>query len=136
MAAVPRDMRFVAVCLLVAACSSERPPPSDKDFTVEVVPPASAKVGAAATARVTIRPGAGYHINTDYPWKLALAKTPGLEAVKGDVRAAEGELAVPITVTATSAGNHELRGTVTLGMCKHDQCLQREVPIVVAVAAN
>lgn len=135
-AAVPRPMRLIAACLLLAACSSERPPPSDKDVTVEVVPPAAAKVGIAGTAQVTIRPGAGYHINTDYPWKLALARTPGLEASKGDIRARETELAVPITVTPTSAGDHELRGTVTLGMCKHDECLQREVPIVVAIAAR
>lgn len=135
-AAVPRDMRLMAVCLLVAACSSERPPPSEKEFTVEVVPPVGAKVGAAATAQVRIRPGAGYHINTDYPLKVALAKTPGLEAAKGDARTAETELALPITVTPTAAGNHELRGTVTLGMCKHDQCLQREVPIAVQVAVN
>jgi hypothetical protein len=129
-------MRMVAVCLLVAACSSERPPPSQKELTVEVVPPAIAKVGAATTAHVTIKPGAGYHINTEYPWKLALAPTPGLEAAKGDARAEESVLAVPITVTATAAGNHELRGTVTFGICKHDQCLQREVPISVAVAAQ
>jgi len=129
-------MRFLAVCLFVAACSSDRPPPSQKELTVEVVPPAAAKVGAAATAHVMIRPGAGYHINTEYPWKLALAETPGLQAVKGDARAAESELSVPITVTPTTAGDHELRGTVSFGICKHDQCLQREVPIVVAVAAR
>ncbi len=129
-------MRLLAVCLLVAACSSERPPPSDKELTVEIEPLAAAKVGAAATAQVRIRPGAGYHINTDYPLKIALAKAPGLEAAKGEARAQETELAVPITITPTTAGNHELRGTVTFGMCKHDQCLQREVPIAVQVAAN
>jgi hypothetical protein len=129
-------MRLLAVCLLAAACSSERPAPSQKELTVEITPPRAARVGAASMAQVTIRPGAGYHINTDYPWKLALAQTPGLEAAKGVARAEETELQLPISVTPTAAGNHRLRGTVTFGICKHDQCLQREVPIAVAVAAQ
>src|SRR5262245_8272128 len=114
-AAVPGDMRIAAFCILVAACSSERPPPSQKDLTVAALPPAGAKVGAAATAQVTIRPGAGFHINPAYKSKVTLAKTPGLEAANGALRAEETELAVPITVTPTAAGNHELHGTVTLG---------------------
>lgn len=129
-------MRVAILIFVVAACSSDRPPPSQKELTVEVTPPAGAKVGAVATAEVRIRPGAGYHINTEYKSKVTLARTPGLEAENGTLRAEETELAVPITVTPTAAGTHELRGTVTLGMCKHDQCLQREVPIAVAVAAQ
>lgn len=128
-------MRLLAVCL-VAACSSERPPPSQKELTVEVTPPVAARVGAAATAQVTIRPGAGYHINPDYPLKISLATAPGLDAAHGKARAQETELAVPITVTPTAAGAHELHGTVTFGMCSHDSCLQREVAIAVPIAAG
>src|SRR5262245_21303293 len=37
-----------------------------------IQPPADAKAGAEAVARIVVTPGQGYHVNTEYPTKLTL----------------------------------------------------------------
>ncbi len=114
----------------------------------EITPIRNASVGRAQTAKLRIVPGTGFHINTNYPFVLQLADAPGLKLDKlrfeggrrgavGDAETlAEEELAIPITVTPTTSGEHTLNGTINFGICKADSCLQRSMPVTLAVAAS
>ncbi len=113
-----------------------------------ITPLRNASVGRAQVARIRIVPGAGFHINTQYPFVVQLADSPGLKLEKlrfeggkrgtvGDAETlAEQELEIPITVTPTSVGEHTLNGTINFGICKATSCLQRSMPITLAVAAS
>jgi hypothetical protein len=114
----------------------------------EITPIRNASVGRAQTARIRVVPGAGFHINTEYPFVVQLADAPGLKLEKlrfeggrrgsvGDAETlAEQELAIPIIVTPTTSGEHTLNGTINFGICKATACLQRSMPITLAVAAS
>ena len=169
-------MRIVLAMLVVAGCSKPEPVremepekisvPGERiraaapgnaakgatlapeEGSLEIVAPAGTKVGAAATARIRVTPGKGFHINTEYPFVVSLAPAAGVTIAKqrleggrrgstGDAETlAETELSIPITVTPNAAGPHELTGTITFGICKRDMCLSREMPITVTVAAS
>ena len=121
---------------------------SSDEGMFEITPIRNASVGRAQTARIRIVPGAGFHINTEYPFVVQLADAPGLKLDKlrfeggkrgavGDAETlAEEELAIPITVTPTTSGEHTLNGTINFGICKATSCLQRSMPITLAIAAS
>lgn len=121
---------------------------SSDEGMFEITPIRNASVGRAQIARIRIVPGAGFHINTAYPFVVQLAGAPGLKLEKlrfeGGNRGAVGdaetlveeELAIPITVTPTTAGEHTLNGTINFGICKATSCLQRSMPITLAIAAS
>src|SRR5512140_350810 len=50
--------------------------PQEGKLAIEL--PADAKAGAEAIAKVTVTPGAGYHVNTEYPTKLTLTPPQGV----------------------------------------------------------
>jgi hypothetical protein len=169
-------MRLILLGLVVSAACSKRapePPPPERTETVrlpghgaersvaassdglsadegmfEITPIRNASVGRAQTARIRIVPGAGFHINTEYPFVVQLADAPGLKLEKlrfeggrrgtvGDAETlVEQELAIPITVTPTTSGEHTLNGTINFGICKATACLQRSMPITLAIAAT
>ena len=114
----------------------------------EISPIRGASVGRAETTRIRIVPGTGFHINTEYPFVVQLEGAPGLKLEKlrfeggkrgavGDAETlAEEELEIPIVVTPTTSGEHTLNGTIHFGICKATSCLQRSMPITLAVAAS
>lgn len=168
-------MRMIVLALgIAAACSKRAPdPPPERVETVRlptergvgsvaattdgltaaegqfhVTPIRNASVGRAQVARIRIVPGAGFHINTQYPFVVQLADTPGLVLEKlrfegghhgavGDAETlAEEGLEIPITITPSTAGEHTLNGTINFGICKATACLQRSMPITLAIAAT
>ena len=108
--------------------------------TFEIIPPTSASIGQPTTARIRIVPGTGFHINTSYPFIIAITNDAGVTVAKTRREDAEPlgerELSIPITLTPTTSGQHTLTGSITFGICKKDSCLQREMPISVAVQAT
>src|SRR5712691_886188 len=52
--------------------------------TLAVEPPADAKAGAEAVAKITVKPGQGYHVNTEYPIKLTLTSPAGVTLAKAE----------------------------------------------------
>jgi hypothetical protein len=108
--------------------------------TFEIIPPASASIGRPTTARIRIVPGKGFHINTRYPFIVSITNDAGVTVAKTRREDAaplgERELSIPITLTPTTSGQHTLTGSITFGICKNDSCLQREMPISVAVLAT
>lgn len=108
-------------------------------FTVTISAPA-AKPGAAAVARVEIKPATGYHINKDFPTSLKLIAPAGVELphatlTKKDsgVTVAEGEAKFEVPYTAKEAGKKIINGTLSFAVCTATSCDPRKAPVAIPV---
>jgi len=121
--------------------------PEEGKLAIEA--PADAKAGTEAVAKITVTPGAGYHVNTEYPIKLtltqpdgmALAKTTfvagGHDKGKGDADALdEKQLAIAVKLTPAASGSYTINGSFKFAVCDKDQCLAKKETIAIAVAAK
>jgi len=121
--------------------------PEEGKLAIEA--PADAKAGAEAIAKITVTPGSGYHVNTEYPIKLtltqpdgmALAKTTfvagGHDKGKGDADALdEKQLAIAVKLTPAASGSYTINGSFKFAVCDKDQCLAKKETIAIAVAAK
>ena len=110
---------------------------------------AEAKPGVAVTAEVKLAPGSGYHVATDYPIKLWLESPSGVTLEKSFMTAggrnkAQGDastlteqvLAFAVKATPDTAGEYQIQGVFTFGICEKDSCHPRTQPITIQVAAN
>ena len=131
-----RELLLIA---LVAACSRDRPAPSDQAtqpassapplaskafYRVDAGPEVACASGATCEARVVLTALGDYHINQDYPFKFVGAPAPAL-ALDGDAAfaltdAKHGTLTVRFTPTA--AGAQTLAGVFKLSVCSDDTC--------------
>jgi hypothetical protein len=111
--------------------------------------PAEAKAGAEATAKITVTPGAGYHVNTEYPVKLVLNSTQGVTLAKAELTAGghsqgkgdadsfdEKQLAFSVKLTPAAAGSYTVNGTFRFAVCDASQCLPKRENVAITVAAK
>lgn len=102
----------------------------DDEAELAIVP-AHAHVGQPAHATVTIVPGAGFHISQEYRTKLELT---GAQVTT--TRKSERELAFDVQATPKVAGEQQLSGFLTVGICESASCRPRRHPITVAVVGE
>jgi hypothetical protein len=120
-----------------------------EEGTLTVEPPAEVKAGSEAVAKISVTPGKGYHVNTEYPIKLkldpstgvTLAKTDfaagGHDKAKGDADALDEKgLALTIKMTPAASGNYTISGKFKFAVCDKDQCLAKQEKIAITVAAK
>ncbi len=111
--------------------------------------PADAKAGAEATAKITVTPGTGYHVNTEFPIKLTLEapagitlarsefKAGGMDKAKGDADVLEEQrLVIGVKLTAAKSGSYTINGTFKFAVCDKDSCLPKKETIAIPVAAK
>jgi len=133
-----------------------KPAPADdrtrlkpEEGKLAIDPPADAKAGAEAIAKITVTPGAGYHVNTEYPTKLTLTAPDGVTLAKdkfiagghdksrGDADALdEQRLAIAVKLTPAASGSYTINGNFKFAVCDRDQCLAKQETIAIAVAAK
>ena len=133
-----------------------KPAPADdrtrlkpEEGKLAIDPPADAKAGAEAIAKITVTPGAGYHVNTEYPTKLTLTAPDGVTLAKdkfiagghdksrGDADALdEQRLAIAVKLTPAASGSYTINGNFKFAVCDKDQCLAKQETIAIAVAAK
>lgn len=114
-----------------------------------IVGKAEAKAGTAATVEVSLAPGAGYKVATDYPIKLSLMETSGVKLEKATLKAggrdktqgdaatlSEQALSFAVKATPEAAGSYEIKGVFSFGVCDPESCHPRTQPITIQVAAN
>ncbi|HEY4055885.1 MAG TPA: hypothetical protein VGM39_04725 [Kofleriaceae bacterium] len=119
-----------------------------QEGTLAIDVPADAKAGAEVEAKILVTPGSGYHINKEFPIKLALTKADGValakeqltaggsSASKGDADTLEeSKLAFTVKLTP-QAGSHTITGTFKFAVCDKDSCLPKKEPISIVVAAK
>ena len=90
-------------------------------------PPADAKAGAEAVAKITVTAGAGYHVNTEYPTKLTLTSPEGVTLAKAELVAGGHDKAKG---DADSLDEKQLVFAVKLTRCRRRQLHdQRQLPV-------
>jgi hypothetical protein len=132
-----------------AASDDERFRLKPEEGKLAIEPPADAKAGAEAVAKIIVTPGSGYHVNTEYPIKLTLTSPAGVTLAKdkfiagghdkaqGDADALdEKQLAFAVKLTPAASGSYTISGNFKFAVCDRDQCLAKQETIAIAVAAK
>lgn len=117
--------------------------------TLAVEPPADVKAGTEAVARITVKPGKGFHVNTEYPIKLILTPPSGVTLAKTDFAAGghdkgkgdadaldEQNLAFAVKLTPAAGGNYTVSGKFKFAVCDANQCLPKKETISITLAAK
>src|SRR5512137_110565 len=136
--------------ILAIALAADAPPAKavgsraeGEAFQVALVPPASVKPGAAATARLVVTARGPYHLNRDYPTSFRVDKGstavfPGEKVPLGEgaertpCRGFPGEtcsLSAPLPFRAAASGETRIAGMVAFSVCNPDRCLIEKVPV-------
>ena len=131
------------------AASDDRSRLHPEEGKLAIEPPADAKAGAEAVAKVTVTPSAGYHVNTEYPTKLTLTSPQGVtlaktefvagghDNAKGDADALdEKQLAFAVKLTPAASGSYTINGSFKFAVCDQNQCLPKRETIAITVAAK
>jgi hypothetical protein len=134
-----------------------KPSPADTDRSrlkpeegkLAIVPPADARAGAEAVAKITVTPATGYHVNTEYPTKLTLTSPQGVTLAKAELVAGghdkakgdaddfdEKQLAFAVKLTAAATGSYTINGSFKFAVCDASQCLPKKETIAITVAAK
>jgi hypothetical protein len=101
--------------------------PADASYVLKIEAPAAAK-GARSVAHIKLTPGAGYHMNKEYPTSLALTPPAGVTLDKAKLTAkdaakweeAGGEFAVQYT--AVQPGKQRVTGELKFAVCSANSC--------------
>jgi len=120
-----------------------------EEGTLAIEPPADAKAGTEVVAKVTVKPGKGYHVNTEYPIKLTLLPPTGVTLAKTDFAAGghdkgkgdadaltEQGLAFAVKLTPAAGGNYTVNGKFKFAVCDANQCLPKKENIAITLAAK
>jgi hypothetical protein len=120
-----------------------------EEGTLAVEAPPDAKAGAEAVAKITVKPGKGFHVNTEYPIKLTLTPPSGVTLTKADFAAGghdkgkgdadaldEQNLAFAVKLTPSAGGNYTVSGKFKFAVCDANQCLPKKENISITLAAK
>jgi hypothetical protein len=153
--------RLAFAFLLVAGCSrsseaqtpSAPPPPAPaqkapgshaegQGFIVDVKLPPSAQVGAAATAKVVLRPTGGYHVNKEFPTNLTVTPPANVDVPKvkqtgaDAAKLAEDEAVFEVPFTAKDAGDKRFEATFKFAVCTPETCDPKSEKLAWTVAVK
>jgi hypothetical protein len=121
---------FLSFCVaqaLVAGAAWAQSPGPDASYVLKIEAPA-AKKGQRAVAHIKITPGAGYHMNKEYPTSLALKPPTGvtLEKVKLTAKDAakweEQGGQFDLGYTAAQPGKQTVTGELKFAVCSANSC--------------
>jgi len=120
-----------------------------EEGTLAIEAPADARPGAQAVAKITVTPGKGYHVNTEYPIKLTLASPTGVTLAKSEFAAGghdksvgdaaaldEQKLTFQVALTASASGSYTVNGKFKFAVCDANQCLPKKENIAITLAAK
>jgi len=132
-----------------SAADADRSRLKPEEGKLAIDPPADARAGTEAVARITVTPAAGYHVNTEYPTKLTLTSPDGVllakaelvaggrDKAKGDADALdEKQLAFAVRLTPAASGSYTINGSFKFAVCDASQCLPKKETIAITVAAK
>lgn len=96
----------------------------------------------ATTARIHVVPNKPFHINSEYHFKINLTPSAGVTLAKTSFapqdaeKFDDGELIVPVAVTATTTGELTVRGNIDVGVCGPKSCLTEHLPVAIRIASR
>jgi len=145
LSAVARALLLALVLALLpaAGCSRKtaaparaRSGPGGPPFSVAVEPPATCAVGAPCVARVQVTALGEFHVNREYPYKIALAGSPGVTTEQDFRVDSDQRGTVTLTCRPSVAGAGPVTGTLHLSVCSSETCVIEEVPISVTLPGS
>ncbi len=115
--------------------------PGDDRFALRITPPSDAAVGREGVVTIAAVPQGPWHINLDFPTKLALAAPEGValakaELAKGDAAKLDDKSAeFAVKFTPSSAGDKAFTGEFKFAVCQDEACspVTEKVSFTVAV---
>jgi hypothetical protein len=123
----------LAAALLFVSVLSATAGADDAAFSIKVVAPPAQKA-TRATVKVHIAPGAGYHMNKDYPTSAKVAQPPaGVTVDKAAVHVEEAGADIEIPYTSAEAGKKTLAGELKFAVCSASSCDPKRAPLAVTV---
>jgi hypothetical protein len=120
----------------------DSPPATDTSFKLAVSTPPIGPAGTEAVAHVTVTPAQGWHVNKDFPIKLALTPPEGLTLTKavmetGDVaKLDDNELTFDVKMKAAKAGSYKIDGELKFAVCTPETCDPKKQPINIVMVAQ
>ncbi len=115
---------------------------ADTSFKLTTEQASAGSAGAEVTARLVVLPGAGYHMNKDFPTKLTLEPPAGVTLSKTVLEPADAErftddvLAFAVKMTATAAGEYTIPGTFKFAVCTETTCDPKKQKVALVLKAN
>ena len=111
-----------------------------KSYSLSVDAPA-ASAGKPASARVTLTPGAGMHVNTEYPTSMTLKVPDGVDGAAAKLKPAKidkTQALFEVAYTARDKGDKILEGTVNFVVCNDamTECVPRREPVQIKVTVK
>ena len=153
--ATPLTAALLALAAGPAAAADPAPPAPVSNraegptFEVLLDPPASAKPGKPASARVVIRSRGPYHVNRDYPLAFEPAEDATAWPARDRIPLSAGErtpcadqageactVAAPLAFTPAAAGAVRVSGTVRFSVCSAERCLIEKQPLALTVTVR
>jgi hypothetical protein len=122
--------------------TDKAPPATDTSFKLAISTPPIGPAGAEAVAHVTVTPAQGWHVNKDFPIKLALTPPEGLTLTKavmetGDVaKLDDNELTFDVKMKAAKAGSYKIDGELKFAVCTPETCDPKKQPINITMVAQ
>jgi len=131
-----RPQLILALALPLAALGPATARADAASYKVTFDAPKECKVGSECVATARLEALTDFHINDNYPYKLKLEETAGVEFLGKDAAGKnvfskqagdfkkEGEKVATLTVRfkATKAGSYTVKGTYKLSVCSEKSC--------------
>ena len=115
---------------------------NDSSFNLQIASPEPGKAGAEVVAHVTVTPGAGYHVNQDFPTKLVVTPPDGVKVAKAEQHKEDAaeltttKLQFDVKLTADKAGSYKVPATFKFAVCTESSCDPKKREIAFDLAAN
>lgn len=102
--------------------------PGDDRYALRVEPPSDAAVGREGVVKVSVVPKQPWHMNLDFPTKLAVTAPEGVNVVKAEQAKAdalkldENSAEFAVKFTPSSAGDKSFAGEFKFAVCQDEAC--------------
>ncbi len=132
--------KVVVIALgLVLAAGAERRAQAETSFSVKAEAPA-VTAGQKASFKVEIVPGAGFHMNKEYPTTLTVKEIPtGVKvetlkfSAKEAVRFVETGAEFQVPFTANEKGKKVISGELKFAVCSANSCDPKKQPFTLTI---
>ena len=114
---------------------------AEEAFIAQIVPPASLTAGTVAQFRILLEAQNGYKVNDEYPIKFVVQETPDVKPTKPTVRKEDGKVEklraeLPVSVTVSKPGEHQVGGKLSFSVCTDERCLIEKRDLLITIGAS
>jgi hypothetical protein len=134
------NVRLWLVGLAITLCAGRAR--ADESYAVKIDAP-PAKRAQRSVAKIHIAPGAGFHVNKDFPTSVTLSDVPAGVAVdkpkqtaRDAIRLEDAGAEFDVAFTASAAGKKTFAGELKFAVCSASSCNPKREKISFTVDVN